>query len=239
MRWSSEAFDEGYYGGGARGGFTEYNYDSESQRNQLATKFSQIAIAGIPYRSILFIGCAKGFEVKFWVARGYDAWGVDVSEYAIKSSEPEVKDRLRLYDGSDLSCFRDGQFDIVAFFDVMALVPEEMREKFIAETLRVARHAVIFRSHVVNHREPLQDNGFHGLDGAWFKYWTFEKFVEAYEKTGLSKLQGVTIDSRCEAMFYFRKSGEADAPLLFRNFNLEGKSGDPVRVIAPVPLPDS
>jgi hypothetical protein len=218
MKWGAAAFNKDYYGGGVRGGFTEYKYDSQLQRDQLSIKFNQIGIADISYESILFVGCAKGFEVKFWLAHGYDAYGVDVSNYAIEDCESEVKDRLRVYDGNDLSCFKAGQFDIVAFFDVMALVPEEMREKLIAETIRVAGKGIIFRTHVVNHREPLKDNGFHGIDGAWYKYWTLEKYIETYEKTGHCKLQGVTIDNRCEAMFYFRKNTELEAPLRYYNF---------------------
>ena len=42
------------------------------------------------------MGCAKGFLVKDLLSLGIDAYGIDVSEYAIQNCEPEVVGRLHL-----------------------------------------------------------------------------------------------------------------------------------------------
>jgi hypothetical protein len=70
--WGSKAFDKEYYHNGARGGFRNYEYNSKIQTEQLNIKFNLVQLSGIEYKKILFVGCAKGFEVKYWLSRGYD-----------------------------------------------------------------------------------------------------------------------------------------------------------------------
>ena len=49
-----------------------------------------------PGDRFLDVGCAKGFLVKDLLTLGIDAYGIDVSEYAIQNCEPEVVGRLHL-----------------------------------------------------------------------------------------------------------------------------------------------
>lgn len=49
--------------------------------------------------TILDYGAAKGFIVRALTQLGYDAYGLDISRYAIESCDPTVKDKLLLYDG--------------------------------------------------------------------------------------------------------------------------------------------
>lgn len=60
---------------------------------------------------VLDIGCAKGFLVKdlMIVCPGLEAYGIDISEYAIENAEPEVKDRVSVGNCKDLP-FPDGYF---------------------------------------------------------------------------------------------------------------------------------
>jgi SAM-dependent methyltransferase len=63
---------------------------------------------------ILDVGCAKGFLVKdlMAVCPGLQAFGLDVSEYALRHCEPEVVGRL--HEGSaERLPFPDGSFDAV------------------------------------------------------------------------------------------------------------------------------
>jgi len=52
----------------------------------------------VPGKSILDIGCSAGDLAKRFLAKGYDAYGVDISEYAIKNTVPEMKGRTALVD---------------------------------------------------------------------------------------------------------------------------------------------
>jgi SAM-dependent methyltransferase len=43
-------------------------------------------------QSVLDAGCAKGFLVEGFRSRGVEAWGVDLSEFAIQAVHPDIKD---------------------------------------------------------------------------------------------------------------------------------------------------
>jgi ubiquinone/menaquinone biosynthesis C-methylase UbiE len=63
---------------------------------------------------VLDVGCAKGFLVKdlMKACPGLEAFGIDVSEYALKHCEPEVVGRLHLGSGDKLP-FPDKSFNAV------------------------------------------------------------------------------------------------------------------------------
>jgi SAM-dependent methyltransferase len=63
---------------------------------------------------VLDIGCAKGFMVRMLREGGMEAYGVDVSEYAINTAPPNVKSYLHLVDvESETLPFHDEFFDLV------------------------------------------------------------------------------------------------------------------------------
>lgn len=53
------------------------------------------------HRSVLDIGCAGGDFASRFLARGWDAYGVDISEYAVQNAVDAVRDRLKVMDISD------------------------------------------------------------------------------------------------------------------------------------------
>jgi len=65
-----------------------------------------------PGDRLLDVGCAKGFLVKDLLALGIDAFGIDISEYALMHCEPEVVGRLHLGSADHLP-FPDQSFAAV------------------------------------------------------------------------------------------------------------------------------
>ncbi len=61
---------------------------------------------------VLDVGCAKGFLVKDLLAEGIEAFGLDISEYALMNCEPEVVGRLQIGSAEKLP-FPDKSFDVV------------------------------------------------------------------------------------------------------------------------------
>ena len=83
--------------------------------------------------SILDFGCAKGFLVKAFKDLGYDSYGIDVSEYAIKNCHPDVSDRCKLYTGKSISEAFDKRFNFVLSKDVFEHIPYEVIDKVLID----------------------------------------------------------------------------------------------------------
>src|SRR6476660_8383941 len=85
-----ERLDESYFG--------EFYYQHDCgepyERNETWSRFfGQVAdaiVRELRPRTVLDVGCAMGFLVEELRIRGVEAWGIDVSEYAIANVHPSV-----------------------------------------------------------------------------------------------------------------------------------------------------
>jgi ubiquinone/menaquinone biosynthesis C-methylase UbiE len=105
----SRQYGQAYFDGPRDVGYGGYRYDGRWKpvAKDIITQY------GLgPGARILDIGCAKGFLVKDLVAEGIDAFGIDVSEYALLNCEPEIVGRLHLGSAVKLP-FPDRSFDVV------------------------------------------------------------------------------------------------------------------------------
>ncbi len=59
-------------------------------------------------QTVLDAGCAKGILVEALVERGVDAYGIDISDHAIATASPAVRDRLMV---GSLASPIEGRFD--------------------------------------------------------------------------------------------------------------------------------
>lgn len=104
-------FGEAYFDGTREQGYGGYTYDGR----WVEVARTMVARYGLgPNSRVLDIGCAKGYLVfdLTQVMPGLDAWGVDVSDYALAHARPEVADRLVLGNAKTLP-FPDQSFDAV------------------------------------------------------------------------------------------------------------------------------
>jgi len=100
-----------YFDGPREYGYGGYRYDGRwvSVARDVVTHFGLK-----PGDRVLDVGCAKGFLVKdlMQVCPGLDAFGLDISEYAVMHCEPEVIGRLHL-GSADRLPFPDNSFKAV------------------------------------------------------------------------------------------------------------------------------
>jgi ubiquinone/menaquinone biosynthesis C-methylase UbiE len=132
----SKEYGEMYFDGPRDYGYGGYKYDGRWQ--QVARDI--IAHFDLkPGDKVLDVGCAKGFLVKDLLDAlpGLEVYGLDVSEYALTHSPPDVVGRL--HKGSaDRLVFPDGSFKCVLSLDTIHNLPRERAKIALAEIQRLS-----------------------------------------------------------------------------------------------------
>jgi len=88
---------------------------------------------------ILDYGGAKGYLVKAFRWLGFDAYGIDISKYAIANCDEEIKKYMYL---TDTTIFRENQWDIVICKDVAEHIEKEEIEKFLKDIYTICKKAI-------------------------------------------------------------------------------------------------
>lgn len=86
-------YDEEYFEGGAPGGYDAYGktaYHMQSADDKAAQLIKELNIEG----PTLIIGCAYGFLVEALVKLGVNAYGLDISTFALGQASKEISPRL-------------------------------------------------------------------------------------------------------------------------------------------------
>jgi cyclopropane fatty-acyl-phospholipid synthase-like methyltransferase len=132
-------YNEDYFEHGEEKGISGYtNYRWISTRT-LTTATSLIRRANINITdTILDYGAAKGFLVKAFTWLGYDAYGVDISEYALSHVDEEVKHRL----------FRPQElpkksYDVIICKDILEHIPYDDINEFLRNIFQLSNRMVI------------------------------------------------------------------------------------------------
>jgi len=140
----AEAYDARYY---ARGCGEPYRRD-----NVWLGFFRRVAdrvVEGIGPGSVLDAGCAMGFLVETLRERGVEAWGVDVSAYAIGEAHPSIQAFVRV--GTITEPF-GRRYDLAVCIEVVEHLPPDEAPAAVAN---LCAHAddILFSSSPADHRE--------------------------------------------------------------------------------------
>ncbi len=129
-------------------GFARYErwhrFDGENSlgeywKDRAANWANHLAISG---KKVLEIGCAKGFLVKDLRDMGVDAYGIDISQYAIDNCEPEVAPYLSVGDGKDLSQYSKNEFDVVISLRFLECLADAELTQFASDCSRITKKQV-------------------------------------------------------------------------------------------------
>ena len=162
-------FDESYYA--SHCGPVPYTR-SEPQWAVVFAKIADQLIQSLAPRRVLDVGCALGFLVEAFWDRGVEAWGVDISPYAVANVRSDVRNYCRL--GSAAEPIENGPFDLVTCIEVLEHMPEQ-------EALLAIRHmtqacdTILFSSSPYDFEEPTHINVKPAL------YW-----LQSFEEHGFS-----------------------------------------------------
>ena len=133
----AQKFGQAYFDGPRACGYGGYVYDGR----WIAVARDIVEHFGLgPGMRVLDIGCAKGFLVAdlMSVCPGLEAFGLDISEYALKHGHPDVVGRLHLGDCVALP-FPDASFDVVLAINVIHNLDRPGAVRALKEIVRVGR----------------------------------------------------------------------------------------------------
>jgi ubiquinone/menaquinone biosynthesis C-methylase UbiE len=130
----SREYGQMYFDGPREYGYGGYRYDGRWKpvANDIVEHFGLE-----PGDRVLDVGCAKGFLVKDLLAIGIDAYGVDISRYALTHCEPEVVGRLHLGSAEDLP-FPDNSFAAVLSINTIHNLTRDRCKVAVREMERLA-----------------------------------------------------------------------------------------------------
>jgi 2-polyprenyl-3-methyl-5-hydroxy-6-metoxy-1,4-benzoquinol methylase len=124
-------FDEKYFEDGVRNRVSAYeNYRWMPERS---IREASSIINNIKFDTVLDYGCAKGFMVYALRLLGKEAYGADVSQYAVKNCHPNVKDYLQVIENTEQLT---GGWDLIIAKDVLEHIPKDLIPSVLSELRR-------------------------------------------------------------------------------------------------------
>ena len=131
----SKEFSEKYFDGERKYGYGGYINDG---------RWKKVAQKIINHYSlnenskILDVGCAKGFLVNEFNILGMDAYGIDISKYALSKAEGSFKNKLSIGNAKNIN-FPDNYFDLVISFNTIHNLPYTDCLLSIKEIIRTSK----------------------------------------------------------------------------------------------------
>jgi ubiquinone/menaquinone biosynthesis C-methylase UbiE len=177
----SKEFGEMYFDGPRELGYGGYRYDGRWKpvAQDIIDHFGLK-----PGDRFLDIGCAKGFLVKDMLALGIDAYGLDISLYALMNCEPEVVGRLQIGNAISLP-FPDKSFQAATSINTIHNLSQELCLTAISEMERIAPGKGFIQ--VDSYNSPEEKKIFESwvLTAEYHDYpWEWEKLFKSANFTG-------------------------------------------------------
>lgn len=110
-------YDKQYFEGGEVSNYGQYTHEiCYNDHEKLADVLKKVTNPS----NVLDIGCAKGFLVEGFYNNGVDAYGVDISEYAISCSSKKIDDKLFVLNVEKQKIpFQNDYFDLIILSEVV------------------------------------------------------------------------------------------------------------------------
>lgn len=126
-------FDESYF---TRGNKSDFGLIPNNKRHIKAVEDSKIIVRVTEWKpgKTLVVGSALGHLVKILTLMEIDAYGSDISEYAVNNTPEEIRHKCKVVAAQDLSTvYQCGEFDTTIAFGVLEHIPTEELERAISQ----------------------------------------------------------------------------------------------------------
>lgn len=150
-RTISGDYDAAYYGSLSLEG--DYSWDDDNWRAFFVKVASRVRGIVNPNR-VLDAGCARGLLVQAFRSVGVDAEGCDISEQAVGSAHPDVRDHLTVRSLTDAI---PGRYDLISCIEVLEHMSDPEAQQAI-DRICGATDLVLFSSTPADYVEPTHIN---------------------------------------------------------------------------------
>jgi hypothetical protein len=138
---TSADYNGAYYEDPHLAGYADYGWESDEWR-EFFTGLARRIVGMFEPADALDVGCAKGMLVQALTECGVDARGIDISDFAIDSAHPDVRDRLSVGSATDAL---DGRFDLITCIEVLEHMSPGDAQKAI-DSMCAASDRILFSS---------------------------------------------------------------------------------------------
>lgn len=149
-RAASLVYDSEYY----RSGCGDIPYERNEHWLRFFHGIADQIVRSLNPRRVLDAGCAKGFLVEALWERGVEAWGIDISEYAIGEVRMDMRPYCRQ---ASLTEPIEGRFDLAVCIEVLEHIPAA-ESRLVIENLTNAADTILFSSTSTDFNEPTHVN---------------------------------------------------------------------------------
>jgi GT2 family glycosyltransferase len=147
---SGRLYDEAYY----RSGCGPVPYERNDHWLRFFAGIAEEIARSLKPRKVCDAGCAKGLLVEALWTRGIEAWGVDISSYAISQVRPDVQSYCRV---ASLTEPIAGHYDLITCIEVLEhMTAEEAR--IAIGNMTAATDTILFSSTPSDFNEPTHVN---------------------------------------------------------------------------------
>jgi len=123
-------------------GFRGYEPDGNAAEGRRDFAGEARSIAAMPgVKTVLDVGCAKGYLVKALRDSGLEAYGIDVSEYAVNAADPSVRPHLRVMSVQELDA--NERYDLVHVSGVLVYLTLSEIERALLRFHEIVRIGVL------------------------------------------------------------------------------------------------
>ena len=131
---------------------------SDNHWNKYFNNLSDDIITQLNPQSVMDVGCAKGFLVTLLRDKGKNAYGIEVSEYALSNVRADIKKYCKLISIlSNKDIEKLGKYDLVTCIEVLEHLPKDFAENAISNLVKLG-DKILFSSTPDDHEEKSHVN---------------------------------------------------------------------------------
>lgn len=136
-------FGKEYFDGDRKYGYGGFSYHPRFWTDAVTDMINHYGLK--EDSKILDVGCAKGFMLHDFKMALPEliVRGIDISEYAIENTIEDMKPFVSMGNATDLSTFKDKEFDLVISINTVHNLPPEQCKQALREIQRVGKNAFI------------------------------------------------------------------------------------------------